>query len=88
MVTPGNLLRSLGFSGDGSEIWFSRSGNPGGQKVLMPLTSGAPRPFLPGTIDSILVASDARLVGIGADKSGDPSLSPTGLARTRCASRA
>ena len=29
MVTPGNLLRSLGFSGDGSEIWFSPTGNPG-----------------------------------------------------------
>ena len=29
MLTPGNLLRSLGFSGDGSEIWFNPTGNPG-----------------------------------------------------------
>ena len=29
MLTPGNLLRSLGFSGDGSEIWFNPAGNPG-----------------------------------------------------------
>ena len=46
MLTPGNLLRSLGFSGDGSEIWFNPAGNPGLEKVLMPLTGGTPRPFL------------------------------------------
>ena len=46
MLTPGNLLRSLGFSGDGSEIWFNPTGNPGQDKVLMPLTGGMPRPFL------------------------------------------
>ena len=46
MATPGNLLRSLGFSGDGSDIWFSVSGNPGREKSLMPLTGGVARPFL------------------------------------------
>jgi serine/threonine protein kinase/Tol biopolymer transport system component len=46
LATPGNLLRSLGFSGDGSEIWFNLTGNPGAQKVLMPLTGGKSRPFL------------------------------------------
>ena len=48
MLTPGNLLRSLGFNGDGSEIWFSPTGNPAQHKILMPLTGGTPRPFLPG----------------------------------------
>ena len=57
MVTPGNLLRSLGFNGEGSEIWFSRTGNPAGEKVLMALTGGTPRPFLAtGDSDSLLVA--------------------------------
>ena len=46
MVTPGNLLRSLGFNGDGSEIWFNPEGNPGREKVLLPITGGTPRPFL------------------------------------------
>ena len=47
MMTPGNLLRSLGFNGDGSQIWFNPSGNPGREKVLMPLNGGTRRPFLP-----------------------------------------
>ena len=29
MVTPGNILRSIGFNGEGSEIWFNLTGNPG-----------------------------------------------------------
>ena len=32
MLTPGNLLRSLGFSGNGSDIWFNPKGNPGQEK--------------------------------------------------------
>jgi len=43
---PGVVLRSFGFSGDGAEIWFSLSGNPGDRKVRMPLTGGSPRAFL------------------------------------------
>ena len=46
LLTPGNLLRSLGFSGNGSEIWFNEDGNPGLEKVLMPLTGGIRRAFL------------------------------------------
>ena len=56
MATPGNLLRSLGFNGDGSEIWFNPR-QPGAEKVLMPLTGGAPRPFLSkANLDASLVA--------------------------------
>ena len=67
MLTPGNLLRSLGFHGDGSEIWFNPSGNPGQEKVLMPLTGGTPRPFL-GTGNSTPSWSpdNTRLVYIGS----------------------
>ena len=46
LVRPASLLRSFGFSGDGADIWFSPPGSAGGQKMLMPLTGGAPRPFL------------------------------------------
>ena len=73
MLTPGNLLRSLGFNGDGSEIWFSPSGNPAGEKVLMPLTGGTPRPFLGrGHSTPSWSPDDARLVYIGSSEPGDP----------------
>ena len=62
MLTPGNLLRSHGFSGDGSEIWFSPSGNPARNKVLMPLTGGTARPFLaPGQSAPAWAPDNGRL---------------------------
>jgi Tol biopolymer transport system component len=46
-LTPqGRIIWSFGFSGDGAEIWFSDSGDPGLRKMLMPLIGGAPRAFL------------------------------------------
>ena len=73
MMTPGNLLRSLGFNGDGSLIWFNPSGNPGREKVLMPMAGGPRRPFL-GTGRSAPSWSpdNARLVYIGSSDPGDP----------------
>ena len=41
-----SLLRTLGFSGDGAEIWFSIANDPGARKMLVPLTGGTPRAFL------------------------------------------
>jgi Tol biopolymer transport system component len=73
LLTPGNLLRSLGFNGDGSEIWLSLSGNPAGEKVLMPLTGGPPRPFLGrGHSTPSWSPDDARLAYIGSSEAGDP----------------
>ena len=73
MLTPGNLLRSLGFSGNGSEIWFSRNGNPAGEKVLVPLTGGTPRPFLArGQSAPAWSPDDTGLVYIGSNDPGDP----------------
>ena len=49
---PGPILRGAGFSGDGAEIWLTLSGGPGKMPMpmVMPLSGGAPRPFLgPGT---------------------------------------
>jgi Tol biopolymer transport system component len=73
MVTPGNLLRSLGFSGDGSEIWFTPTGNPAQHLVLVPLTGGAPRPVLsPGRSAPSWSPDNARLAYIGSREHGDP----------------
>jgi len=72
-ISPGNLLRSLGFSGDGSEIWFSPTGNPGKHHVLVPLTGGTPRPFLgPGKSAPSWSPDSARLVYMGPNDPGDP----------------
>ena len=73
MVTPGNLLRSLGFNGDGSEIWFNPRAIPRREKVLMPLTGGAPRPFLAAATPrppGRRTTPDSSFVG--ATKHGDP----------------
>jgi serine/threonine protein kinase/Tol biopolymer transport system component len=73
MLTPGNLLRSLGFSGNGSEIWFNPGGNPGLEKVLMPLTGGIRRAFLgPGRSAPSWSPDNADLVYLGSSEEGDP----------------
>jgi len=74
MLTPGNLLRTLGFSGDGSEIWFSPSGNPGLEKLLMPLTPGVPRPFLDtGKSAPSWSPNNTRLVYFNSGAAGEPT---------------
>jgi len=46
LAPSGFIVRKLGFSADGTDMWF----NPGDSKplLLMPLTGGEPRPFPPG----------------------------------------
>ena len=44
LTSPGRILRRLGFSGDGAEIWCIGIGSPG--IMLMPITGGTPRAFL------------------------------------------
>jgi Tol biopolymer transport system component len=44
LAASGVIVRKLGFSGDGSEIWFNRS--DGRPLMKMPLTNGTPQPFL------------------------------------------
>jgi Tol biopolymer transport system component len=73
MATPGNILRSLGFNGEGSEIWFNPEGNPGREKLLMPLMVGAPRPFLSrGKSTPSWSPNNARLAFIDSNAHGDP----------------
>ena len=40
------IVRTFGFSGDGSEIWFAEGGNSSARKWLIPLTGGSPRALL------------------------------------------
>jgi serine/threonine protein kinase len=69
---PGFVLRSFGFSGDGSKIWFSLSGNPGDRKMLMPLLGGKPWAFLgEGDITPSWSPDAARLVFVN-NRNGDP----------------
>ena len=42
----GKILRSFGFSGDASEIWFSEAGDAGLPKMLLPMMGGAVRAFM------------------------------------------
>ena len=73
LLTPGNLLRSLGFSGNGSDIWFNPKGNPGQEKVLMPLTGGISRAFLgSGMSAPSWSPDDANLIYVGSSEAGDP----------------
>ena len=73
IFTSGNLLRSLGFNGEGSAIWFSSTGNPAGEKVLMPLSGGSPRPFLiKGNSTPAWSPVNGQLAFIGATTEGDP----------------
>jgi Tol biopolymer transport system component len=73
LLTPGNLLRSLGFTGDGSEIWFNPIGNPGLEKVLSPLTGGVRRAFLgTGYSTPSWSPDNAQLVHVASSTPGDP----------------
>jgi Tol biopolymer transport system component len=42
---PG-VIRTFGFNGDGSEIWFAEGGDSSAPKWLVPVTGGRPRPFM------------------------------------------
>jgi Tol biopolymer transport system component len=74
MNPPGVVLRNFGFSGDGAEIWFSFSGQPGDRKMLMPLLGGTPRAFLgQGDVTPSWSPDGARLVYFNnAEGGGDP----------------
>jgi Tol biopolymer transport system component/tRNA A-37 threonylcarbamoyl transferase component Bud32 len=73
MRTPGNLLRSLGFNGDGSDIWFSPDRNPAQHNILLPLRGGTPRPFLSrGRSSPSWSPDNARLAFTDAIAVGDP----------------
>jgi serine/threonine protein kinase len=69
---PGVVLRSFGFTGDGADIWFSTSGEPGAAKVLMPFMGGTPRPFLAAGDATPAWSHDGRRLAYFNNVDGDP----------------
>jgi Tol biopolymer transport system component len=66
-----SLLRRLGFSGDGMEIWSNFSGDDRARKMIMPMTGGARRAFLEEGANAVSWSPDgARLVYL-KDDNGD-----------------
>ena len=63
--------RAVGFSGDGSEIWFT--GGPANMRLrLMPLLGGAPRAFLPLTAGTVAWSPDRSRLAYFTVDDGDP----------------
>jgi Tol biopolymer transport system component len=68
---PSDLFRTIGFTGDGAEIWFSVSADPVmSRKMIVPLSGGLPRPFLgEGEAEPAWSHDGARLVYFNNNKS-------------------
>jgi Tol biopolymer transport system component len=68
---PSDLFRTVGFTGDGAEIWFSASADPVmSRKMLIPLAGGTPRPFLgEGDAEPAWSHDGTRLVYFNNNKS-------------------
>ncbi|MGB8781793.1 MAG: protein kinase [Terriglobales bacterium] len=64
-------LRSVGFSGDGSEIWLG-GGDVGLRLRLMPLTGGAPRYFLGEETANLAWSPDGERIVYHTFTNGDP----------------
>ena len=61
---------NIGFSGDGSEIWFG--GAPVGRMRIMPMMGGPPRPFLVDRAVEVVWSSDGARMVYHTDAPGDP----------------
>jgi Tol biopolymer transport system component len=71
LASSGFVVRKLGFSGDGKDIWFNPA--DGQPPMLMPSSGGTPRPFLPaGTNTPAWSADGTRLVYIEKANGDDP----------------
>jgi Tol biopolymer transport system component/predicted Ser/Thr protein kinase len=64
-------LRSLGFSGDGSEIWLG--GAPDRRLRLLPLMGGAPRVFLGDRVINVAWSPDGARIVYHTRDDGDPT---------------
>lgn len=64
-------LRSVGFSGDGSEIWLG-GGDTGMRLRLMPLTGGTPRNFLGEKAANLAWSPDGQRIVYHTFGNGDP----------------
>lgn len=64
-------LRSVGFSGDGAQIWLG-GGDVGARLRLMPLTGGAPRNFLGEEAANVAWSPDGARIVYHTFGNGDP----------------
>ena len=63
-------VRNIGFSGDGSEIWFG--GAPVGRMRVMPMMGGPSRPFLVDRTVEVVWSPDGARMVYHTDGPGDP----------------
>jgi Tol biopolymer transport system component len=63
-------VRNIGFSGDGSEIWFG--GAPVGRMRIMPMMGGPPRPLLVDRAVEMAWSPDGARMVYHTDAAGDP----------------
>ena len=63
-------VRNIGFSGDGSEIWFG--GAPVARMRIMPMMGGPPRPFLTDRAVEVVWSPDGARTVYHTDDPGDP----------------
>jgi len=63
-------VRNIGFSGDGSEIWFG--GAPVSRMRIMPMMGGSPRPFLVDPAVEVVWSSDGARMVYHTNAPGDP----------------
>jgi serine/threonine protein kinase/Tol biopolymer transport system component len=75
-LTPGNIVRTAGFSGDGSQVWFRTAG----RTRTMPLLGGTPRLYLGENAGSPTWSKDGARMAYFNQVDGDPILvaNPTG----------
>ncbi|MBA2305856.1 MAG: serine/threonine-protein kinase [Acidobacteria bacterium] len=63
-------VRNVGFSGDGSQVWFG--GAPVGRMRIIPMMGGPPRPLLVDRTVEVVWSSDGARMVYHTDAPGDP----------------
>jgi Tol biopolymer transport system component len=67
-----SIMRVLGFSGDGADVWFTEGGDASLPKWLIPLSGGSPRAFLGKGATAPSWSPDDRRLAYFINNDGDP----------------